>query len=266
MRKFHSIPVCPSHQMDQPLFNVVVPEARRGIKNVGHPVGIFGRWYRDLCECLCCCFSWVVFARAKWIQGWWKVWHFRSKWIFGVCQSSWILVFGLWVLYGIISRCSEIMIKFGYGKWTTPTQVTYTRRELYLFNKLGELTGTNESLFFEWLRSCGVVSPWQLCLHCLQDVYRRVSGVCLSHSVRLRLEGNISATFAAQLCHQHVPETERPDLWLPRSRSLSSFQLARQGRSQGFSRVLSLLQMSSWSNSGQHRSICVFSHPSLSPG
>ena len=88
----------------------------------------------------------------------------------------------------------------------------YTRRELYLFNKLGELTGANESLFFEWLRSCGVVSPWQLCLHCLQDVYRRVSGVYLSHSVRLRLEGNISATFAAQLCHQHVPETERPDL------------------------------------------------------
>jgi hypothetical protein len=42
------------------------------IKNVGnhHPVGIFGRWYRDLCECLCCCFSWDVFARAKWIQGW----------------------------------------------------------------------------------------------------------------------------------------------------------------------------------------------------
>ena len=113
---------------------------------------------------------------------------------------------------GILSRCSEIMIKIGYGKWTTPTQVTYTRRELYLFNKLGELTGANESLFFEWLRSCGVVSPWQLCLHSLQDVYRRVSGVCLSHSVRLRLEGNISATFAAQLCHQHVPETERPDL------------------------------------------------------
>lgn len=50
------------------------------------------------------------------------------------------------------------------------------------------------------------------CLHSLQDVYRRVSGVYLSHSVRLRLEGNISATFAAQLCHQHVPETERPDL------------------------------------------------------
>ena len=69
MRKFHSIPVCPFHQMDQPLFNVVVPEARRGIKNVGHPVGIFGRWYRDLCECLCCCFSDVVFVRAKWIQG-----------------------------------------------------------------------------------------------------------------------------------------------------------------------------------------------------
>ena len=32
MRKFHSIPVCPFHQMDQPLFDVVVvPEARRGI-------------------------------------------------------------------------------------------------------------------------------------------------------------------------------------------------------------------------------------------
>jgi hypothetical protein len=31
MRKCHSIPVCPFHQMDQPLFNVVVPEARRRI-------------------------------------------------------------------------------------------------------------------------------------------------------------------------------------------------------------------------------------------
>lgn len=46
----------------------------------------------------------------------------------------------------IISRCSDMMIKIGYGKWTTPMQVTYTRRELYLFNKLGELTGANESL------------------------------------------------------------------------------------------------------------------------
>ena len=43
-------------------------------------------------------------------------------------------------IVGILSRCSEIMIKIGYGKWTTPTQVTYTRRELYLFNKIGELT------------------------------------------------------------------------------------------------------------------------------
>ena len=51
------------------------------------------------------------------------------------------------------------MIKIGYGKWTTPTQVTYTRRELYLFNKLGELTGTNESLFFEWLRYAAVFFP-----------------------------------------------------------------------------------------------------------
>jgi hypothetical protein len=36
-----------------------------------------------------------------------------------------------------------MMIKIGYGKWKTPTQVTYTRRELYLFNKIGELTGTS---------------------------------------------------------------------------------------------------------------------------
>ena len=115
---------------------------------------------------------------------------------------------------GIISRCSEIMIKIGYGKWTTPTQVTYTRRELYLFNKLGELTGTSPCS----LNGCGpaVLFPHGscvcTCLHSLQDVYRRVSGVYLSHSVRLRLEGNISAAIAAQLCHQHVPETERPDL------------------------------------------------------
>ena len=129
----------------------------------------------------------------------------------GFCGVPKFMNSGLRIV-GSVSRCSEMMIKIGYAKWTTPTQVMYTRRELYLFNKLGELTGANESLFFEWLRSCGVVSPWQLCLHCLQDVYRRVSGVCLSHSVRLRLEGNISATFAAQLCHQHVPETERPDL------------------------------------------------------
>jgi len=68
------------------------------------------------------------------------------------------------------------------------------------------------------LNGCGpaVLFPRGSCVctvcKILQDVYRRVSGVCLSHSVRLRLEGNISATFAAQLCHQHVPETERPDL------------------------------------------------------
>ena len=65
---------------------------------------------------------------------------------------------------GIISRCSEIMIKIGYGKVTTPTQVTYTRRELYLLGKLGELTGTNESLFFEWLRYAAVFFPLGSCV------------------------------------------------------------------------------------------------------
>ena len=46
-------------------------------------------------------------------------------------------------IVGSVSRCSEMMIKIGYGKWTTPTQATYIRSELYLFNKLGELTGTS---------------------------------------------------------------------------------------------------------------------------
>ena len=117
-------------------------------------------------------------------------------------------------IVGSVSRCSEMIIKIGYGKWTTPTQATYIRSELYLFNKLGELTGTSPCS----LNGCGpaVLFPHGscvgTCLHSLQDGYRRVSGVYLSHSVRLRLEGNISAAIAAQLCHQHVPETERPDL------------------------------------------------------
>ena len=67
-------------------------------------------------------------------------------------------------IVGSVSRCSEMMIKIGYAKWTTPTQVMYTRRELYLFNKLGELTGTNESLFFEWLRYAAVFFPLGSCV------------------------------------------------------------------------------------------------------
>ena len=106
-------------------------------------------------------------------------------------------------IVGSVSRCSEMMIKIGYGKWTTPTQVTYT---LYLFNKLGKLTGANESLFFEWLRSCGVVSPWQLCLHCLQDIAR-----CLQKSFRSLPFSFCATSFGRQhfcyICCSTLPST-----------------------------------------------------------
>ena len=205
------------------------------IKNVGnHPVGIFGRWYRDLCECLCCSFFEVVFVRAEMDSGVVKGLALAFEMDFGVCQSSWILVFGLWVVYHAVLKW---LSKLGMGNGRPLGKQRISAVNCICSTSLVNLQGPMSPCS---LNGCGpaVLFPHGscvcTCLHSLQDGYRRVSGVYLPHSVRLHLEGNISAAIAAQLSHQHVPETERPDLWLPLSRSLSSFQLTRQGRSQGF--------------------------------